>query len=73
MIISESDATWAADEFIQYFKNFTTIEDYLRYVKKEVVQQTRQLIPLQDEFFNEDIHPMKWYLIFNLLVGSTPP
>ena len=57
MIISESDATWAADEFIQYFKNFTTIEDYLRYVKKEVVQQTRQLIPLQDEFFNEDIHP----------------
>ena len=57
MIISESDATWAADEFIDYFKNFTSIEDYLRYVKKEVVQQTSQLIPLQDEFFNEDIHP----------------
>ena len=57
MIISESDATWAADEFIHYFKNFTSIEDYLRYVKKEVVLQTNQLSPLQDEFFNEDIHP----------------
>ena len=57
MIIDEADAVWAADEFIDYFKNFTSIEDYLRYVKKEVVQQTSQLIPLQDEFFNEDIHP----------------
>lgn len=57
MIISENDAVWAADEFIQYFKNFTSIEDYLRYVKKEVIEQTNQLAPLQDEFFNEDIHP----------------
>lgn len=57
MIISENDAVWAADEFIQYFKNFTSIEDYLRYVKKEVIEQSNQLAPLQDEFFNEDIHP----------------
>ena len=27
MIISEADATWAADEFINYFGNFTSIED----------------------------------------------
>ncbi len=57
MIISEADATWAADEFVDYFKNFTSIEDYLRYVKKEVVLQTTHLSSLQDEFFNEDIHP----------------
>jgi len=57
MIISEADATWAADEFIDYFRNFTSIEDYLRYVKKELVAQTSQLTPLHDEFFNEDIHP----------------
>ena len=57
MIIPESDAAWAADEFIDYFKNFSSIEDYLRYVKKEVITQTNQLTPLQDEFFNEDIHP----------------
>ena len=57
MIISELDASWAADEFINYFENFTSIEDYLRYVKKELVTQTSQLTPLQDEFFNVDIHP----------------
>ena len=57
MIVSEDDAVWAANEFIDYFKNFSSIEDYLRYVKKEVIDQTNQLMPLQDEFFNEDIHP----------------
>ena len=51
------DALWAADEFINYFENFTSIEDYLRYVKKEVVVQSNQITPLQDYFFNEDIHP----------------
>ena len=34
MILNEVDALWAADEFIHYFKNFTSIEDYLRHVKK---------------------------------------
>ena len=57
MKVSEDDAVWAANEFIDYFKNFSSIEDYLRYVKKEVISQTNQLTPLQDEFFNEDIHP----------------
>jgi hypothetical protein len=57
MIISEADATWAADKFIDYFKNFVSIEDYLRYVKKELVCQSNQLTPLQDYFFNEDIPP----------------
>ena len=57
MIISQADALWAADEFIDYFRNFTSIEDYLRYVKKQLVAQTSQLFPLEDEFFNEDIPP----------------
>ena len=57
MIISEVDATWAADKFIDYFKNFVSIEDYLRYVKKELVCQSNQLTPLKDYFFNEDIPP----------------
>ena len=55
--IPNQDALWAADEFINYFENFTSIEDYLRYVKKEVVVQSNQITPLQDYFFNEDIHP----------------
>ena len=30
---SEENALWAADEFINYFKNFSSIEDYLRFTK----------------------------------------
>jgi hypothetical protein len=37
MIISNDDAVWAADEFIKYFSQMGNIEDYLRFVKKEVI------------------------------------
>ena len=57
MIISDSDAIWAANEFINYFENFVSIEDYLRYVKREVISQKNHLSSLNDEFFNEYIHP----------------
>jgi len=57
MIIPEKDTLWATDEFIQYFSRMQNIEDYLRYVKKEVIKTTSTLFPLHDEFFNEDIHP----------------
>ena len=57
MIIPEKDTLWAVDEFIQYFSRMQNIEDYLRYVKKEVIKTTNTLFPLHDEFFNEDIHP----------------
>jgi len=57
MLISEEDATWAADEFINYFGNFTSIEDYLRFVKRELVPKTNPLMSHEDEFFNEDISP----------------
>ena len=59
-------ADWAADEFIDYFKHFTTIEDYLRHVKQEVLQKPISLFSMKDEFFNEDIHPdeMDFEVIF---------
>ncbi len=50
-------ASWAADEFIDYFRHFTSIEDYLRHVKQEVLQKPISLFSMKDEFFNEDIHP----------------
>jgi len=59
MIISSDDAIWAADEFIKYFSHMGNIEDYLRFVKKEVIKSTSSLAPLHDEFFNEDIHPQE--------------
>jgi len=50
-------AVWAANEFIAYFGNFTTIEDYLRHVKREVLQKPTTIVSMKDEFFNDDIHP----------------
>ena len=59
MILSDDVAVWAADEFIKYFSQMGNIEDYLRFVKKEVIKSTNSLAPLHDEFFNEDIHPQE--------------
>lgn len=56
-MISNNDAVWAADHFIQYFSHMTSIEDYLRFVKKESIQKTNSIVSLEDEFFNEDVHP----------------
>ena len=53
-------ANWAANEFIEYFKDFNTIEDYLRFAKKEAITSKSgsfQDISLKDKFFNKDIHP----------------
>ena len=70
--IPESDAKWSAEEFIKYFSQMGNIEDYLRFVKKEVINSTSSLAPLHDEFFNEDIHPRIWSLILSLLETDFP-
>ena len=58
MIISEADAVWAADEFINYFGRFKTIEDYIRITKEAAVKEKGiSLFSLKDEFFNEDMNP----------------
>ena len=56
---SPENALWAAEEFINYFKNFSSIEDYLRFAKGEAVSSVGVLggISDYDKFFNEDIHP----------------
>jgi len=72
MIISETDAIWAADKFINYFKNFTNLEEYLRSVKKAVITTSSQLQDPKEDFFNVDIHPDK--MEFDIrLVGSRFP
>ena len=62
MVISKVDtskAEWAADKFIDYFKNFSSIEDYLRFAKGEAVSSMATIpgISDKDAFLNEDIHP----------------
>ena len=55
--IDEDKAIWAADQFIDYFKNFTDLEEYLRAVKKSVIGYSYPLDDPKDYFLNEDIHP----------------
>ena len=58
MILSEVDTLWAADEIINYFDRFKTIEDYIRFTKEAAVKERGQsIVSLKDEFFNEDVHP----------------
>jgi hypothetical protein len=66
MITSEEDVNWeeyqdylsmSADKFIQYFSRMGNIEDYIRFVKMEVINGKNTLFSLEDEFFNSDIHP----------------
>ena len=55
MILSEVDTLWAADEFINYFDRFKSIEDYIRFTKEAAVKERGQsIVSLKDEFFNED-------------------
>ena len=35
MILSESDAVYAADKFIDYYTQFNRIDDYLRHIKED--------------------------------------
>lgn len=55
--VSNDDAVWAADEFISYFENLNGIEDYLRYVKKEVLDGMSSVSSFSEDIFNFDIHP----------------
>ena len=46
MILREVDALWAADEFIDYFKKFQTIEDYIRFTKRQQLQKEQNQLCL---------------------------
>lgn len=56
-IFDETVVNVAADEFIKYFSQLNSIEDYLRYVKRESVSEVNTIFSLEDEFFNEDMNP----------------
>ena len=67
--IDDDKAVWAANQFIDYFKNFTDLEEYLRHVKKSVITNAHPLDDPKDYFFNQDIHPSE--MEFDIrLVGS---
>ena len=60
MLVSQKTAKWAADEFINYFSNFQDIEDYLRFVKKEVLSSRTSLVSLSDELISVSGNPISF-------------
>ena len=59
MLLSESDAIYAADKFINYYSQFRRIDDYLRHVKKDrIADRPGYLFSAEEDMFdNFDIHP----------------
>ena len=45
MILSESDAAYAADQFINYFSNMGRIDEYLRNVKLDRMSKMPTYLP----------------------------
>lgn len=59
MILSESDAVYAADKFIEYYSKFNRIDDYLRFVKGErISNRPGYIFGAETEMFdNFEMHP----------------
>ena len=59
MILSEEDAIYAADKFINYYSQFNRIDDYLRFVKKDrIFSRQGSLFGAETEMFDSfDMHP----------------
>lgn len=57
------DAVWAAEQFISYYENFDSIEDYLKSTRREtLVNDVRGLPGMEpkSQFWNSDIHPSEF-------------
>ena len=53
MILSEGDAVYAANKFIDYYIQFNRIDDYLRFVKKDrISDRSGSLLGADCEFFD---------------------
>ena len=59
MILTESDAVYAANKFIDYYTLFNRIDDYLRFVKKDrISERPGSLFGADTEFFDAfSMHP----------------
>ena len=59
MLLSESDAIYAADRFINYYSAFNRIDDYLRHVKKDrIADRPGYLFSAEEDMFDSfEMHP----------------
>lgn len=58
-LLSESDAIWAADQFIEYYSKFNRIDDYMRFVKQSRIQNSSGKLfgPEEEIFSNFSVKP----------------
>lgn len=53
-MLSNDDAIWAADQFIEYYSKFNRIDDYMRFVKKSRIKNSSgKLFGPEDEIFSD--------------------
>lgn len=73
LILSEEDAVYAADKFINYYKKFNRIDDYLRFVKKDrIADRPGYLFGAETEMFDQfSIHPND--MDFKIHIVDTDP
>ena len=59
MLLSEADAIYAADRFINYYSAFNRIDDYLRHVKKDrIADRPGYLFSAEEDMFDSfEMHP----------------
>ena len=74
-LLSESDAIWAADQFIEYYSKFNRIDDYMRFVKQSRIQNSSgKLFGPEDEIFSDfSVEPNDMsFTIHEVDTGSKP-
>jgi hypothetical protein len=73
VLLTESDAIYAADRFINYYSRFNRIDDYLRHVKKErISDRPGYLFSAEEDMFDSfDMHPNQ--MDFEIHVVDTNP
>ena len=74
-LLSEKDAIWAADQFIDYYSKFNRIDDYLRYVKQSRISNSSgKLFGPEDEMFsNFSIDPNDMSFTIHEVDASSKP
>lgn len=72
-MLSQEQAIWAADQFIDYYSKFNRIDDYLRFVKSSRIQDSSgKLFGSEDEIFcNFNLHPND--MKFSIHIVDTSP
>lgn len=72
-ILTPDQAIWAADQFIDYYKQFNRIDDYFRMIKESRMESgSASLFGPEDDIFNDfSIHPSE--MKFSIHTVDTSP